>query len=57
MVLFWSIRVFNILGIMIKLKFIFRKDKFLRKKYIGFCRVELVVVIRMMRILFMSVIR
>lgn len=57
MVLSWSIRVLNILGTMTKLKPISRKDKFLRKKYIGLCRAESAVVTRMMRTLPMSVTR
>lgn len=51
MVVSWMIRVPSILGTMTKLRPISRKDKFLRKKYIGFCRTESAVVARMMRTL------
>ena len=49
MVVSWMIRVPSILGTITKLKPISRKDKFLRKKYIGLWRAESAVVTRIMR--------
>jgi hypothetical protein len=53
----WMIRVPSILGTMTKLKPISRKDKFLRKKYIGLRSAESAVVTKMMRTLPISVTR
>lgn len=50
MVVSWESRVPSILGTMTRLKPISKKDKFLRKKYMGLCRMGSAKVTKMMRL-------